>query len=79
MIRLLEQLESEALNLPATDRAKLAQRLLKSLDGGEPEDQNELNRAWQEEIRRRLDAYHAGKVQTIPASEVIAKAKARLR
>jgi putative addiction module component (TIGR02574 family) len=79
MSRSLEQLESEILSLSTSDRAKLAQRLLISLDNEEGEDLNEVNRAWQEEIRRRLDAYHAGEIKTIPASEVIAKARARLR
>lgn len=75
----LEQLEAEALNLPLNQRARLAQRLLASLDEEEAEDPQEVERAWEEEIRRRLEAYHAGKVQTIPASEVFAKARARLR
>jgi putative addiction module component (TIGR02574 family) len=78
MSRSLEQLEFEILNLSHSDRAKLAQRLLKSLGGEEAEDPNGVKRAWQEEIRRRLDAYHAGEVQTVPGLEVIEKAKGRL-
>lgn len=79
MSRPLEQLEAEALNLPASERARLARRLLVSLDDEDAEDPQEVERAWGEEIRRRLEAYHAGTVQTIPASEVLAKARARLR
>ncbi len=79
MSRPLEQLEAEALDLPASERARLAQRLLASLDDEEAEDPQEVERAWEEEIRRRLQAYHAGEVKTIPASEVLAKARARLR
>lgn len=77
MSRPLEQLEAEALSLPSSDRARLAQRLLASLDDEEAEDPQVVERAWEEEVRRRLEAYHAGKVQTIPASEVLAKARAR--
>lgn len=79
MSRPLEQLEAEALNLPASERARLARRLLVSLDDEDAEDPQEVERAWGEEIRRRLEAYHAGTVQTIPVSEVLAKARARLR
>ncbi|CAN5583276.1 hypothetical protein BH24GEM3_BH24GEM3_14440 [soil metagenome] len=75
----LEQLEAGALNLSLNGRARLAQRLLASLDEEEAEDPQEVERAWEEEIRRRLEAYHAGKVQTIPTAEVFAKARARLR
>ncbi|MBA2245056.1 MAG: addiction module protein [Gemmatimonadetes bacterium] len=53
--------------------------MLASLDEEEAEDPQEVERAWEEEIRRRLEAYHAGKVQTIPTAEVFAKARARLR
>ncbi len=79
MSRPLEQLEAEALKLPASDRARLAQRLLASLDDEEDEAPQEVERAWEEEIRRRLEAHHSGKVHTIPASEVLAKARARLQ
>jgi putative addiction module component (TIGR02574 family) len=79
MSRPLEQLEAEVLDLPPSDRARLAQRLLASLDDEDAEEPQEVERAWEEEIRRRLEAYHAGQVQTIPASEVLAKARALLR
>ncbi len=79
MSRPLEQLEAEALNLPASERARLAQRLFASLDDEEATDPQEVERAWGEEVRRRLEAHHAGEVQTIPASEVLARARARLR
>jgi putative addiction module component (TIGR02574 family) len=39
----------------------------------------EVERAWEEEIRRRLEEYRAGEVQAIPAAEVFAEARARLR
>jgi putative addiction module component (TIGR02574 family) len=79
MSRPLEQLEAEVLDLPPSDRARLARRLLASLDDEDAEDPQEVERAWEEEIRRRLEAYRAGQVQTIPASEVLANARALLR
>ncbi len=75
----LEQLEAEVLDLPAHERARLAHRLLVSLDDDLGEDPAEVERAWEEEIRRRVAEYRAGKVQPIPAAEVFAEARARLR
>lgn len=75
----LEQLETEALELSLPERAHLARRLIASLDEGIDEDPAEVERAWEEEIRRRLEEYRAGKVQAIPAGEVFAEARARLR
>lgn len=76
----LERLEAEALNLPARDRARLAHRLIASLNEEIPEDDPaEVERAWEEEIRRRLEEYRSGAVQPVPASEVFARARARLR
>ncbi len=43
------------------------------------DDVAEVQFAWEEEIRRRLGAYHRGEVETIAAADVFAKAKALLR
>lgn len=77
----LERLEAEALELPARERARLAHRLIASLDAVDTaeEDPAEVERAWEEEIHRRLQEYRSGAVQPVPASEVFAKARARLR
>jgi putative addiction module component (TIGR02574 family) len=75
----LDRLEAEALELPARERARLAHRLIASLDEDADEDPAEVERAWKEEIQRRLEEYRAGAVQAIPASEVFAEARARLR
>ncbi len=45
----IQDVEAAALDLPAEDRAELAQRLLSSLDR-DPE----VEAAWDEEIRRRI-------------------------
>jgi hypothetical protein len=71
----LEQLEAEALKLPVEARARLAQRLLRSI---EPGAESEIDRLWIEEAQRRHDELLAG-AQSIPADEVFAKARALLR
>ena len=75
----LERLEAEAMELSSRERARLAHRLIASLDDDVEEDPAEVDRAWEEEIQRRLDEYRSGKVQPVPASQVFAEARARLR
>ena len=56
----------EALTLPSDERADVAATLLDSLD--EPEN-DEVERAWAEEIQRRIQEVESGAVKTIPWSE----------
>lgn len=69
-----DQLEKEILKLPRSERAELAQRLLVSLDDRDPT----IEAAWNEEIKRRLAEVEAGLVDTIPAEDVLAEARALL-
>ena len=69
------QLETEALRLSSKERAKLAHRLLRSL---EPTCEAEIDRLWIEEAERRHQDILAGG-ETIPASEAIARARAALK
>jgi putative addiction module component (TIGR02574 family) len=66
MTRVVEALYEQASQLPAEDRAELAGLLLKSLE--EPDEG--VEEAWAAETERRIDEYHAGRVKTIPWSEV---------
>jgi putative addiction module component (TIGR02574 family) len=75
----LERLEAEALELSVEDRARLAQRLLESLDDLPEEDLDEIERAWNEEIERRIADLEAGKAELIPAEQVFAEVRARLK
>lgn len=75
----LERIEVEALHLPAPDRARLAHLLIESLGDQEAEDPEEVDRAWEAEIQRRLAELRAGEVQAVPAEEVLARARARLQ
>jgi putative addiction module component (TIGR02574 family) len=67
----------EAANrLSQTDRAWLAQELLHPPDDGSTE--MELEAAWGDEIKRRLDEIDSGKAELIPLKEVLARMDARL-
>lgn len=70
------QLESEALKLPAKDRARLAERLIASLD---PEPEEGAEEAWAREIERRVEELWTGKVRTRPAEDVLREIRSKLR
>ena len=61
----IDQLERELLKLPPNERARLAQRLISSLD-----QESEVERAWYDEAERRLGELEAGMVREVPADEV---------
>ena len=68
--------EYEALLLPPQERAKLAQRLLLSLDELSEEELNEL---WLSEANRRARELDSGESQPVSSEEVMRKAKALLK
>jgi putative addiction module component (TIGR02574 family) len=70
------EIESKALQLPPKERARLAQRLIASLD---PKSDRDAEQAWLEEAERRLDEHESGKVAGIPAEKVFEKARSMLR
>lgn len=69
-------LEGKALKLSRRDRARLAQRLIFSLD---QQGDADAEKVWLEEAERRLGDLKSGKVVGIPAAKVIKKARSRLR
>ncbi|WP_374277488.1 addiction module protein [Azonexus sp.] len=69
----LEDIEAAALQLAPADRAKLAERLLISLD-----EDDEILASWVEEAERRGDAYERGEMEAIDFDESIARLKAKL-
>lgn len=75
----LKQLEAEALELPVQERAQLAKSLIASLDQDVDDDPAEVERAWEEEIRRRLTELDAGTAELIPADQVFAELRSRPR
>ena len=66
MIANTEQIVAAALALPEDDRLELVDRLIESLDGPPDDD---VERAWADEIARRLEEVRSGKVVTVPWEE----------
>ena len=70
MTQAVLDLYEKASELPEKDRAELAGLLLQSI---EEEPEPGIEEAWAAEIERRMADYHAGRVKTIPWSEVRAQ------
>lgn len=70
MERNLKEVFHEAAQLSEQDRATLAGLLIETLD---PAIESEVEAAWSEEIKRRLDEIDAGTVRLIPWEEVRAE------
>lgn len=64
-----EEILNQLLSLPLATRARVAQRLLESLESAD--DTN--RRLWDAEIESRLDAYERGELQAVPGDEVLAR------
>jgi putative addiction module component (TIGR02574 family) len=73
----LEDIWKEVLRLPAEARAKLAGDILESLDD-EQFDQDNVDAAWDDEIKRRVEEIESGAVKGVPWSEVQQKARQTL-
>ena len=67
----IENLKSQVDALTEDERAELVEYLLSSLDF-EPEEFPD-EQAWRQEMLRRIEEMRSGRVQGIPAEEVIAK------
>jgi len=65
----------KALALPAEERGDLASTLIDSLDATVDEN---VEAAWQQEIRRRMEDLRSGKVGAIPWDDVREKARSLL-
>ena len=71
-----KKMEDEVLKLPARSRARLAERLIASLEkvvDAEAEDE------WLAEVERRSGEFARGKVKGIPANKVLKKVRTALR
>jgi putative addiction module component (TIGR02574 family) len=64
----LNQIAEEAMQLPATSRALLADKLVESL---ESEDFDEIQGLWSAEAIRRRDEIRSGQVQPVPGETVL--------
>ena len=74
MIRNSAKVVNDALSLPPKSRAKLAEKLLESLDD---QTQKEIDRLWAEEAEDRIDAYEKGDLKAVPGKEVFRRLKPR--
>ena len=72
----VEELESEVLKLNSSSRARLAEKLLRSLEDLS-EEENE--RLWSEEALRRHAEMDSDAVKARPGKEVFRDARSRLR
>jgi putative addiction module component (TIGR02574 family) len=66
-MREIEAIVQEVLELPPEQRARVAERLLESLD--DLPDQ-EMERLWAREAKRRVQAADRGEIESYPADEV---------
>ena len=71
----IEELEAAVLMLDPKGRARLAERLLDSLERLSPD---ENARIWAEEAQRRADALDSGTLSSRPADEVFREALDRV-
>lgn len=74
MLSTLEELETEALNLSAVQRARLVEKLIASFDA-EPDIEN----AWAEEVERRHTEIESGAVSLLPGAETLARLRAEFQ
>lgn len=74
MAATVEELEVEALALPAKQRARLVKKLIASLDA-DPDIEN----AWAEEIERRQVEIESGSVSLLPGAETLTQLKAEFQ
>ncbi len=66
----LEELAAQAQQLPKDQRFTLAYRILK---GTEPSEDSTNSIAWETTIEQRITDFKAGKIESIPASDVFAE------
>ena len=65
-----QQVLTQALDLPPTERAQLVEQILSSFDLPGRE---EIDALWAKEAEDRIDAYDQGKIKATPATEVFRK------
>jgi putative addiction module component (TIGR02574 family) len=76
MARAIAEIEDEIRRLPAKAQERLLHVLLEELDG--PPDPD-VEAAWLEEIQRRSRELDEGSVKAVPAKEVFARLRERLK
>jgi len=72
----LVELQTQAKQLGVEERAQLANFLLETLESN---DSDEVSQAWEMEIAARWAEIERGDVELIPATEVFAEIRSKLR
>ena len=72
----VESITQQALDLDLKERARLAERLLKSLDGIS---EDEIQELWLDEAERRIQEYRAGRMEAVVSDQVFREAEDLLR
>lgn len=67
-----DQIEQELLKLPLAERARLAERLIASLD-----EDAEIEAAWIAEVQRRDEELVSGAVEGIPLEDALSTVRSR--
>ena len=75
MSSLIDELSRKAHSLPPEERIRLAEELISSVQDSD----EEVEAAWEEEIKRRLEGVESGAAELIPAEEVFAEIRRLLK
>ena len=78
MPQTMQDIEAVALQMPPEERGRLASRLLQSLEPAPNDSPENSDRAWDEEIARRIEAMDAGLTEPIPYQQVRAELRAMI-
>lgn len=69
----VEEIETQALNLPVDQRARLIEKLIVSLDS-----ESDVEQAWAAEVQRRHAEIESGAVALLPGAHTLAQLRAEL-
>lgn len=76
----VDEIRRHLMALPHEDRRELAYEILVGISDEElDEDPSDVEAAWAQEIKRRIDEDDAGLVTAIPAEEMFDRARAAVR
>ena len=64
-----KEIRTRAMELPPVEKVRLVDELLSSLD--EPDEAIDV--LWRKEVEDRIEAYQAGKLQSVSLADVLAK------
>jgi putative addiction module component (TIGR02574 family) len=76
MARAVSEIEKEIRNLARPEQEQLLRALLEELDGPADPDAEQV---WLDEVQRRSAEFDAGLIKAIPAEEVFARVRSRLK